>query len=88
MRFLPFLRWFGVAALITALAACGGAKKEAYVEKPVDDLYNKAMDEMVEERYPTAQDVRGSRKSAPLFRMGHEKPANVGLCSIRSRKLR
>src|SRR5437762_8082846 len=54
MRLFPFLRWFGVAALIAALTACGGAKKEAYVEKPVDDLYNKAMDELVEERYATA----------------------------------
>ena len=54
MRLLPLFRWFGLAALICALAACGGAKKEAYVEKPVDDLYNKAMDELVEERYPTA----------------------------------
>src|SRR5438105_2098497 len=54
MRLFPFLRWFGVAALIAALTACGGAKKEAYVEKPVDDLYNKAMDELVEERYTTA----------------------------------
>ena len=54
MRLLPFLRRLGVAALITALTACSGAKKDAYVEKPVDDLYNKAMDEMVEERYPTA----------------------------------
>src|SRR5438067_12591825 len=54
MRLFPFLRWFGVAALIAALTACGGAKKEAYVEKPVDDLYNKAMDELVEERYAAA----------------------------------
>ena len=36
------------------LGACGGAKKDVYVEKPVDDLYNKAMDEMVEERYAAA----------------------------------
>ncbi len=36
------------------LAACGGAKKDVYVEKPVDDLYNKAMDEVVEERYAAA----------------------------------
>ena len=36
------------------LSACGGGNKEAYVEKPVDDLYNKAMDELVEERYATA----------------------------------
>src|SRR5260370_2732955 len=54
MRLLPFLRWFGVAALVAVLTACGGAKEEAYGEKAVDDLYNKARDELVEERYPTA----------------------------------
>ncbi len=54
MRSLPLLRWLGVAASIYALSACGGSKKEVYVEKPVDDLYNKAMDELVEERYATA----------------------------------
>jgi len=54
MRWLAFLRWFGVAALVCSLAACGGDKKEAYVEKPVDDLYNTAMDQLVEERYATA----------------------------------
>src|SRR5712692_10672061 len=54
MRSLPLLRWFGVTALVCALVACGGGKKDVYVEKPVDDLYKKAMDEMVEERYATA----------------------------------
>src|SRR6267154_2341129 len=54
MRSLSLLRWFGVAALICWLGACGGGKKDVYVEKPVDDLYNKAMDELVEERYATA----------------------------------
>ena len=54
MRCLPLLRWLGVTALICSLSACGGGKKEVYVEKPVDDLYNKAMDELVEERYATA----------------------------------
>ena len=54
MRSLSLLRWFGVAALICWLGACGGGKKDIYVEKPVDDLYNKAMDELVEERYATA----------------------------------
>src|SRR5713226_1782494 len=54
MRPLSILRWLGAAALMCALAACGGAKKDVYVEKPVDDLYNKAMDELVEERYATA----------------------------------
>jgi outer membrane protein assembly factor BamD len=54
MRSSSLLRWFGAAALICSLSACGGGKKEAYIEKPVDDLYNKAMDELAEERYGTA----------------------------------
>jgi outer membrane protein assembly factor BamD len=54
MHSISSLRWFGAVALACSLAACGGAKKDVYVEKPVDDLYNKAMDEMVEERYATA----------------------------------
>ncbi|HEU0155461.1 MAG TPA: outer membrane protein assembly factor BamD [Stellaceae bacterium] len=44
-------RWLAVAVPVLALAACGGDKKDAYIEKPVDDLYNQAMDQMVEERY-------------------------------------
>lgn len=54
MRSSSLCRWFGLAALIASLTACGGAKKDAYIEKPVDDLYNQAMDEMVEERYAGA----------------------------------
>src|SRR6266404_1122342 len=54
MRSLFLLRWFGAVSLIFSLSACGGGKKDVYVEKPVDDLYNKAMDELVEERYATA----------------------------------
>ena len=54
MRRLSLLRWFGLATLMSVLAACGGSKKDVYVEKPVDDLYNKAMDEMVEERFAAA----------------------------------
>jgi outer membrane protein assembly factor BamD len=42
------------AALVAMLAACGGSNKEAYIEKPVDDLYNQAMDQMVEKRYAEA----------------------------------
>jgi outer membrane protein assembly factor BamD len=46
----------GLAALVLALslAACGGSKKEVYVEKPVDDLYNLAMDQVAEEDYAKA----------------------------------
>jgi len=54
MRWLPVSGWFAIAALAVSLAACGGAQKDAYIEKPVDDLYNQAMDEMVEERYAQA----------------------------------
>lgn len=47
--------WLGVALLISTLAACGGGnKKDSYIEKPVDDLYNQAMDQMVEKRYAEA----------------------------------
>jgi outer membrane protein assembly factor BamD len=54
MRSLSFLERCGVIALLISLAACGGASKDAYIEKPVDDLYNQAMDQMVEERYSQA----------------------------------
>src|SRR5215831_6898515 len=54
MHQFTLFRWLSVAAVMAALVACGGAKKDVYVEKPVDDLYNKAMDEMVEERYASA----------------------------------
>src|SRR5579864_5701191 len=40
--------------LSVMLAACGDSKNTVYIEKPVDDLYNKAMDAMVDENYATA----------------------------------
>jgi outer membrane protein assembly factor BamD len=54
MRLLALLERCGGLVLVLALAACGGASKDAYIEKPVDDLYNQAMDQMVEERYTQA----------------------------------
>ena len=54
MRRFPLSRWLGLAGLTVLLVACSGAKKDAYIEKPVDDLYNQAMDQMVEERYDQA----------------------------------
>jgi outer membrane protein assembly factor BamD len=42
------------AALLFSLAACGGTAKHAYIEKPVDDLYNKAMDDMAAQNYKAA----------------------------------
>src|SRR5712675_838225 len=43
-----------VAVLLIVLAGCGNSKNEVYIEKPVDDLYNKAMDAVVDERYSEA----------------------------------
>ena len=44
----------GAAALLFGLAACSSDKNQAYIEKPVDELYNKAMDALVDERYADA----------------------------------
>jgi len=63
MRALRLSGWLGVVGLAISLAACGGGKKDAYIEKPVDDLYNQAMDEMVEERYPQAANSFGQVES-------------------------
>src|SRR3954462_11263718 len=43
-----------VAGLLFTLSACSGKKDQVYIEKPVDDLYNKAMDALLEENYATA----------------------------------
>lgn len=42
------------AILLFALAGCGDSKNQIYVEKPVDDLYNKAMDDLSAENYKQA----------------------------------
>jgi outer membrane protein assembly factor BamD len=54
MRLLFRLSRLAAAGLLLVLAACSGSKNDVYVEKPVDDLYNKAMDALVEENYTTA----------------------------------
>ena len=51
---LAFASRLAAAALFVALAACSDKKNEVYIEKPVDDLYNKAMDALVEENYNSA----------------------------------
>jgi outer membrane protein assembly factor BamD len=47
-------RQLATAGLLVALAACGDSQNQVYIEKPVDDLYNKAMDALVDENYTTA----------------------------------
>jgi len=47
MRLLRQTLRLGAAVLVLGLAACGDdTKNQAYIEKPVDDLYNKAMDQL------------------------------------------
>jgi outer membrane protein assembly factor BamD len=49
-----YFRWgFLAGALLLLLAACGGAK-DTYVEKPVEDLYNSAMDQLLDHAYDKA----------------------------------
>lgn len=47
---------FGFLVLASALvlSACSSSNKDAYVERPVEELYNKAMDDMYDENYATA----------------------------------
>ena len=76
------------AGLLFMLAACSGNKDQAYIEKPVDDLYNKAMDALLEENYADGrEDIRRSRCSASLFSMGNKKPVDADLCQFSKREL-
>jgi outer membrane protein assembly factor BamD len=51
------------AALCAALGACGGNKQQAYIEKPVDELYNRALDQLTEEHYKDAAKTFGDVES-------------------------
>jgi outer membrane protein assembly factor BamD len=52
MAFGFYFRW-GVLAGMLVLGACGGTK-DTYVEKPVEDLYNNAMDQLLDHSYDKA----------------------------------
>ena len=56
MRLLlsPPPRQVAAMLLLIVLASCGDSKNQVYIEKPVDDLYNKAMDSLVDENYTAA----------------------------------
>ncbi|HUN45625.1 MAG TPA: outer membrane protein assembly factor BamD [Stellaceae bacterium] len=51
-RGLP-LRFLGLSCML-ALAACGGGDKDNYVDRPVETLYNTAMDDLQAEKYEKA----------------------------------
>ena len=46
-------RWGFLAGALLLLAGCGGTK-DTYVEKPVEDLYNTAMDQLLDHAYDKA----------------------------------
>lgn len=55
MRLSLFWSRLATAGLLIMLAACShSSDNQLYIEKPVDDLYNKAMDAMAGENYNTA----------------------------------
>ena len=47
-------RGLAVALLGLSLAACGSDDKDAYVDRPVEELYNLGMDKLAEGEWPTA----------------------------------
>jgi outer membrane protein assembly factor BamD len=54
----------GAVLLVFALTACGGdTKNQAFIEKPVDDLYNNAMDQLNNEDYQKAAATFGEVES-------------------------
>lgn len=52
------LRFAALAVVVATLAACSSnSEPEAYVEKPVEPLYNEAADALADERYNKAADL-------------------------------
>ena len=71
MRRLLSSQRLGALLLLFGLAACsGGAKNQTYIEKPVDDLYNNSMDQLISEIMP--------RRRLPLARSKVSTPIRYG----------
>jgi hypothetical protein len=51
LRLGPIGRLASVGLLALALAACGDDKGPAYVERPVEELYNSALNQLYLENY-------------------------------------
>jgi outer membrane protein assembly factor BamD len=54
MLYRPSLRRFAALALIVTALGCSSDDEDVYVERPVDELYNVAMNQMEEEEYKKA----------------------------------
>src|SRR5258707_4671950 len=79
--------WFlpprlGAAALLIVLAGCGSSRNDVYIEKPVDDLYNKAMDALVDERYSEAAKTFDQVESQHPYSVWATKSQLMGVYSL------
>src|SRR5947208_6212695 len=88
MRLWFLLPRLGAAALLIVLAGCGSSRNEVYIEKPVDDLYNKAMDALVDERYSEAAKTFEQVESQHPYSVCHQEPADGRVFALRERQLR
>jgi outer membrane protein assembly factor BamD len=70
------------AVLLVMLAGCGNSKNEVYIEKPVDDLYNKAMDALVDERYSDAAKTFEQVESQHPYSVWATKSQLMGVYSL------
>src|SRR5436305_11128464 len=70
------------AALLIVLTGCGNSRNEVYIEKPVDDLYNKAMDALVDERYSEAAKTFEQVESQHPYSVWATKSQLMGVYSL------
>src|SRR5438105_1763998 len=82
MRLLFSPLRLGVALLLLVLAGCGSSRNEVYIEKPVDDLYNKAMDSLVDERYSEAAKTFEQVESQHPYSVWATKSQLMGVYSL------
>src|SRR5437879_2678325 len=82
MRLWFLLPRLCAAALLIFLAGCGSSRNEVYIEKPVDDLYNKAMDALVDERYSEAAKTFEQVESQHPYSVWATKSQLMGVYSL------
>src|SRR5881227_3275447 len=82
MRLLLSPPRLAAAVLLVVLAGCGNSKNEVYIEKPVDDLYNKAMDALVDERYSEAAKTFEQVESQHPYSVWATKSQLMGVYSL------
>src|SRR3954453_12237420 len=82
MRLLCSPLWLAAALLLVMLTGCGNSKNEVYIEKPVDDLYNKAMDALIDERFSDAAKTFEQVESQHPYSVWATKSQLMGVYSL------